>query len=419
MLFASCCGTTAHGQGVMVIDQVAVHSKGATLVSVDAKGVSKSEVAVIKSVSDSLPAVSRIGPGERVEVVGNAPAQMIVSEAVTAHLEPGTQIELPKVGEKEKPTASLKLLKGKMFITVSAEKLKREGNVEFRLETPKSLLAVKGTRFVAASGGHPDTVALLEGSVAVRDQTSGKFALLHAGQAADIAGGGEVVTRRMTQHESEYSQVFEDGELMFFPFEIDRKFAPTTTGTEIRPEGVAWEDRDNWIAKGGIYRGEFVEFAGFPSNGLRAIYEPDKPYLPDRVMLRLGFNLKAPRTMTKRMVGPLVIGVLARVRSSAPPDPQMLIDYPLPIGEKQFGEKRFGAFVPRTTSTSNAGLWNDLFLPYWGMLEIEAAEYSRDYRPKGSLNFAHCHISPNEPPLAPFVVEIASIQLVTLRGEKQ
>ncbi|MFK7851786.1 MAG: hypothetical protein AB8D78_12495 [Akkermansiaceae bacterium] len=115
---------SARAQEIMVVEQLSVRSDGSTLISVDSEGKKVSLAPANESESSSSAVVSQIGPGERVEVSGNDSAQMIISEGVTAHLAPGTQIEIPKVEEGQKATASLKLLKGKMFIKVDAEKLK-------------------------------------------------------------------------------------------------------------------------------------------------------------------------------------------------------------------------------------------------------------------------------------------------------
>ena len=78
-------------------------------------------------------------------------------------LEKETQVRLPAATTPQ----SLEMLKGKLFFDINAAEIKKNQNAEFRLKTPASLLAVKGTQFFVESGGGQDVVDVHEGSAAI------------------------------------------------------------------------------------------------------------------------------------------------------------------------------------------------------------------------------------------------------------
>ena len=57
-----------------------------------------------------------------------------------------SEVRVPAATGKER---SLEMLKGRLFLNISADDLKQRAAGEFRLKTPAALLAVKGTKFFA------------------------------------------------------------------------------------------------------------------------------------------------------------------------------------------------------------------------------------------------------------------------------
>ncbi len=95
-------------------------------------------------------------------------------------LEKETQVRLPAATTPQ----SLEMLKGKLFFDINAAEIKKNQNAEFRLKTPASLLAVKGTQFFVESGGGQDVVGVHEGSAAIATLAVRSTALLQKGQAS-------------------------------------------------------------------------------------------------------------------------------------------------------------------------------------------------------------------------------------------
>ncbi|MBK8040223.1 MAG: FecR domain-containing protein [Verrucomicrobiaceae bacterium] len=117
----------------------------------------------------------------------------------TARLAEDSEVKVPDESEKGH---SLEVLKGKLFLNISADQLKRQGNAEFKLKTPAALLAVKGTKFFCRSIDGKDTVCVHEGSVEVTEPSTGKTLTIQAGLAAEISPGILSEMREMTDEET-------------------------------------------------------------------------------------------------------------------------------------------------------------------------------------------------------------------------
>ena len=129
--------------------------------------------------------------GARKVATGEVAASVILSGIGTARLQPHTEISLPDASEKEH---SLRLLKGRLFLNISAEDLKKRAGGEFRLKTPAALLAVKGTEFFVESATGRDTIGVQQGVVSVQDSAQHPAIDVQAGQAIEMGPqGGEPV----------------------------------------------------------------------------------------------------------------------------------------------------------------------------------------------------------------------------------
>ncbi len=124
-------------------------------------------------------------------------AVVVVPSVGTIVLGPETQIRLPMAG---KTTGSLELLKGKLFLNLSAEALGKQ-KMEFRLKTPAALLAVKGTRFFAQSSGGIDTAGVSQGSVEVYEAVTQQSVVVTSGNAVAVKAGQIGTLRPLTEAE--------------------------------------------------------------------------------------------------------------------------------------------------------------------------------------------------------------------------
>ncbi len=227
---------------VLTVKQATVVSTGATVTVVDSAG-KEVETKPREGVYGKEQAVASVGPGDTVRLGDEGGADLLVSGDVTARLEPGTVIEIPvrgdKGGDKETESAhSIRLRKGRMFISVDAEKLRTNGKKEFRLKTPLSVLAVTGTRFVSSSDSGSDTTVLLRGDVEAVDDHSGKTGEVAVGRALVIRPGGDVSSRGLNAEEKKYGEVFERYGMNFAP--VDADFRKSESDSQFFPNLGTW-----------------------------------------------------------------------------------------------------------------------------------------------------------------------------------
>ena len=123
------------------------------------------------------------------------------AEVGTARLGLESEVKVPDAGEKGH---SLEMLKGQLFLNISAEQLKQRGNSEFKLKTPTALLAVKGTKFFSSTQNGTDTIGVHEGSVEVVEPTTGQKTTVAAGHAVDVSPGILNAMREMTEEEKKF-----------------------------------------------------------------------------------------------------------------------------------------------------------------------------------------------------------------------
>jgi hypothetical protein len=181
---------------------------------VSATGMVAAKSADGKSITIKLGAVS---PGETPAGVKLGTGSMLVTgPASGAYVSipsvgmfkagPNTEVMLPK---KEEPkTHSLEMLKGQMFMNLSADEIKKRGNATFRLKTPASLLAVKGTRFFALGQKKGTIVGLHQGSVEVTETASSQSRVLSPGNAVEVSAGSIGTERPLTDEEAAFEKFY-------------------------------------------------------------------------------------------------------------------------------------------------------------------------------------------------------------------
>lgn len=144
-------------------------------------------------------------------------SSLLLGTTGTARMGADTAVQVPEITEKNH---SLELLKGRLFMNVRGDELKKRGNDEFRLKTPAALLAVKGTKFFTVSTDDTDTIGVHEGSVVVTEPGSGKSVTLEAGNAVSASPGILSEMRAMTDEEKGYAPEYAAADLVRTPIPI-------------------------------------------------------------------------------------------------------------------------------------------------------------------------------------------------------
>jgi hypothetical protein len=142
---------------------------------------------------------------------------LLLGTTGTARMGADTAVQVPEITEKNH---SLELLKGRLFMNIRGDELKKRGNDEFRLKTPAALLAVKGTKFFTVSTDDTDTIGVHEGSVVVTEPTSGVSVTLEAGNAVSASPGILSEMRAMTDEEKGYAPEYAAADLVRTPIPI-------------------------------------------------------------------------------------------------------------------------------------------------------------------------------------------------------
>lgn len=175
-----------------------------------AQSVAKVAEAVVFDVSEdgktgasqSIKAPTRIIAGEVIRTGSKGTASLMLNGKGSARLGPDTEVRVPSSNEK---LHSLELLKGRLFLNISAQELKKREAGEFRLKTPEALLAVKGTRFFASSLNGVGVAGVHEGEVVVFTADTKQSATLDPNKAVSIQGGLLSKERPLTSEESGFS----------------------------------------------------------------------------------------------------------------------------------------------------------------------------------------------------------------------
>jgi len=157
------------------------------------------------------------GEGGRIVTGENAASSLLLGGSGTARMGADSELKVPEPTEKNH---SLELLKGRLFMNIRGEELKKRGGAEFRLKTPTALLAVKGTKFFTISENGTDTIGVHEGRVTVTEPASGKSLDLEAGNAVSTSPGILSEMRAMTDEEKAYTPEYAAADLVRTPIPI-------------------------------------------------------------------------------------------------------------------------------------------------------------------------------------------------------
>ncbi|MDZ4286367.1 MAG: FecR family protein [Prosthecobacter sp.] len=152
-----------------------------------------------------------VAPIGRVSTGVDGASSLILGGTGTARMGAETEVQVPA---QRHGNESLELLKGRLFLNISAEELKKQGAGEFLLKTPAALLAVKGTQFFAFSRNGADIIGVMEGSVAVTDRSGKSTVHVRAEQAVTVKGGVISAPRAITDEEMGFKKEFDAAKLV-------------------------------------------------------------------------------------------------------------------------------------------------------------------------------------------------------------
>lgn len=165
------------------------------------------------------------------------------AEVGTARITTESEVKLPDASEKGH---SLELLKGQLFLNISADHLKRRGNSEFKLKTPAALLAVKGTKFFSTTKDGKDVIGVHEGSVEVLEPASGSKITLTRGKAVEISPGLLGEMRELTNEETGLEKTYALAELEVTPLLMCLKKGTTWQAWSEGSLKTTQQDLLNW-----------------------------------------------------------------------------------------------------------------------------------------------------------------------------
>lgn len=127
------------------------------------------------------PVFLTLKAGETLRTTKESQATVTLGDFGNLRLEPNTEIRLPVEEKDVSGGTSLKLLRGRVYAEIDGNEERSEH--EFRLELPKLVIAVRGTRFFAATEKGRELAGVHEGAVVAT--------LVREGQAknAEISAG--------------------------------------------------------------------------------------------------------------------------------------------------------------------------------------------------------------------------------------
>ncbi len=197
--FASCLFLAGELSAQTVFTPVEVHvTSTAGLVNVTSASGMKITNLQVPTASGEKPTTATHRPGAVIETGPDSQATASIPGAGSMLLGSETQVRLPKAGDKSQ---SLELLKGKLFLNISAEEVKKQGEASFRLKTPAALLAVKGTKFFAYVEKDQETVGVYEGQIGTFTMASRQLNDIKSGNALKTVKGKPEPVRPLTADE--------------------------------------------------------------------------------------------------------------------------------------------------------------------------------------------------------------------------
>ena len=175
--------------------------------------------------SDSgRPTSIRLRAGDTASTVEGSTCRIICTDLGTLMLDGKGGVKLPTKAEQEKAKVapSLQLLGGKLFLDIDGDKLSKQRK-EFRLMTPTTILAVKGTQFFIRTADEEETAGVHEGEVLMYETQSKKHTTIRRGQAAMAKPGGITPARPMTADEQALSTSYDSLDIEFVDLEKRRR----------------------------------------------------------------------------------------------------------------------------------------------------------------------------------------------------
>lgn len=194
VLLTLACFQPTRAQEATAVSQVMALSGTGQVTAVNTKGkvtlISTGVTSTGKIVVLKEPVL--VPAGSRIETGPDAAVSLSMGRAGIINMDADSSARLPDASEKGH---SLELLKGRLFMNISGDELRKRAAGEFRLKTPTSLLAVKGTKFFAISKDGADVVGVHEGEIGVSAVAPGKSATVSAGHVLTVKDG-EISTVR-------------------------------------------------------------------------------------------------------------------------------------------------------------------------------------------------------------------------------
>jgi len=178
--------------------------------------VSTSEVKTEASLS-SKGTTTQATEGGRIVTGVDGATSLLLGTSGTARMGADSELKVPEAVEKNH---SLELLKGRLFMNIQGDEIKKRGDTEFRLKTPAALLAVKGTKFFTISENGTEMIGVHEGRVTVTEPTSGRSIDMEAGNTVSVSPGILGEARAMSGEEKAYTSEYAAADLVRTPIPV-------------------------------------------------------------------------------------------------------------------------------------------------------------------------------------------------------
>ncbi|OYW31096.1 MAG: hypothetical protein B7Z47_02100 [Chthoniobacter sp. 12-60-6] len=215
------------------------------------------------------PRPTVITAGGKISTDESGSAAVTLGGLGTVQMERNTEIQIPAEADA---AHSLELLKGKLFLQINAEELQKKNAGEFRLKTPASLLAVKGTRFFVDCDRKSETVGLHEGKVLVTESAGKGTAELLPGQAVTVSPGSISSVGPLSTKDKYGARVYDTLTLTRTPLLItfDARAASGVGGQQV-PMQYFHEGRLLAEPPGNLNDWEYLRFYNFFSSGYQFV----------------------------------------------------------------------------------------------------------------------------------------------------
>ena len=204
---------------------------------------------------------ANLSPGETLKTGKDGSVEVELSGSGAMRVEADSEVKAPEKTDKVPPQESLQLLKGKLFLSIDAAALKKQGVREFRLKTPALLLAVKGTRFFAAISATGETAGVHRGEVAAIEPVSKQTQMIHAGMAVEVTGNRLSVPRRLQPNEVSFGAIYPGGPVSTMILPIGDGKMRLILGCAVTQDGRQVFKKHGDVIVSDDYQREAVQFA--------------------------------------------------------------------------------------------------------------------------------------------------------------